>query len=122
MFKKAKPTFLSKAGRNGAPSARMPFAIPNNKRTAKTRAASTSKKTSRGPIGKARVVKNGAPLKTTKVKPNVNAKTGKGANFALKGKPSIDQRLSNYFMSHSPKLTSVTNSPQTAPQAFKPRG
>jgi hypothetical protein len=81
-----------------------------------------SKKNTRGTIGKAKVVKNGAPLKTTKVKPNVNAKTGKKANFKLKGKLSIDKRLSNYFMSHSKPLTSATNSPQTAPQAFRPRG
>lgn len=122
LFKKAKATFLSKAGRQGAPSARRPFATPNNKITAKARGSASGSLTTRKPIGKAKVVKNGAPLKTGKVKPNVNAKTGKKANFKLKGKLSIDQRLSNYFMSHSRKLRSVTNSPQSAPQAYKPRG
>jgi len=119
MFKKAQPTFLSKVGRQGAPEVIAPFAKKTTKASASKMAAGNGKNTAKATK---KVVKNGAPLKTGKVKPNVNAKTGKKANFKLKGKPSVDKRLSNYFMRFSPKLTSATNSPQTAPQAYKPRG
>lgn len=117
MFKKTKKTFLSKAGRQGAPSARKPFAKKVTKASQKKRGSAISGNTAKATK---KVVKNGAPLKTSKVKPNVNANTGKG--FKLTGKPSIDQRLSNFFMSKSPKLKSATNSPQSAPQSYKPRG
>lgn len=114
MFKKAKPTFLSQAGRLGAPMARKPMA--------KKKTISSKSKPAGKSLTGTKVIKNGHPAKTSKVKPNVNAKTGKAGKFSLSGKPSVDQRLSNYFMSHSKPLTSATNSPQTAPQSFRPRG
>ena len=118
-FKKAKPTFLSQAGRSGTPSTRKPMARPNNKKTAKRNAASMSKKNN-SPAAKY-VVKNGRPTRSVKTKSTL---TGKKAVSSIKLSPklSIDQRLSNFFAGKSGRpLKSATNSPQTAPQAFKPR-
>lgn len=120
MFKKAKPTFLGQAGRNGAPSARKPMATPNNKKTAKRHASAMSKKNN-APSAKY-VVKNGKPTKSVKTKSTMSGKKAT-SSISLAGKLSLDQRLSNYFSGKSPrKLTSATNSPQTAPQSFRPKG
>ena len=119
MFKKAKPTFLSRAGRQGAPSVLQPRGT-NTKRSAIKGAAAMSKATP----AKTASARNGRVFGSSKAKGAVNNyRTGrKAGKFSLGRKMSIDKRLSNYFMSHSPKLTSVTNSPQSAPQSFKPRG
>lgn len=124
-FKKATKTFLGKAGRLGAPSARKPILTKEDKRESITGGFKTAKKTKRKPIGKAKVVRNGRPLKTGKVKKNVNNKTGKKAsNFPL-GPLVSNKRFSNFFSGKGPKgkfAKSTTNSPQTAPQSFRPRG
>lgn len=117
-FKKAKPTFGSQAGRNGMPKAMKPFAAKTTKATAKKSATAMSKNTAKATK---KVVKNGAPLKTKKVTPNRNAKTGKG--FSLFGSIARDSKFSNFFMGKKSKpAKSATKSPQSAPQAYKPRG
>lgn len=109
-FSKAKNTFLESAGRRGAPSERKPFGKKNTKATARTNAAAMSKKTTRKPIGKAKVVKNGRPLATGKVKGKMNSyRTGKAVKAKTKSIPmskavvtkpkqdDIDARLGSYF-------------------------
>ena len=116
-FKKVKKTFLSQAGRQGAPSARKPFAKKNTKATAKARGSANGKNTIKT---RKLVVKNGHPLKTTHVTPNKNAKTGKDADSFNMG-PGVAKRLSNYF-AKGPKLSSATNSPQSTSNTVKPKG
>lgn len=126
MFQKTKPTFLSQAGRGGTPSSRKPMTKKVTKKTQVARASAMSKKTTHAAkktthAAKNRVVKNGSPLKSGKMSSTKNAHSLVKAP-SLSAKASVDQRLSNYFMSHSPKLRSATNSPQTAPQSFRPKG
>ena len=116
-FQKAKPTFLAQAGRQGAPSARKPFASKITKASQKKSGRAMSGFTKKLTTA---VRKNGQVSRPHKT---LSRPSGKTASSSISlGSAALDKRLSNYFMSHSPKLRSATGGPQTAPQAFKPRG
>ena len=105
MFKKAKPTFLSRAGRLGAPSARKPFAKKTTKPSAKKRASAISGNTRK--VTK-KVIKNGKVAPTTKMKGAVNSyRTAKANSHKTLARP----------MSKAPK-----GKTKSTPMSYRPRG
>lgn len=123
-FKKPKPTFNSTMGRRGTPTAVKPQLSSEDKAELKQGAYKTAKKTTRKPLkGTAKVVPNGKPQKTTKLKGALNSyRTAKATklpkrakfdkaknNFGMSKKPTslkqhdkLDQRIGNYFSGIAP--------------------
>ncbi len=120
MFKKAKPTFLMSSGRMGAPSARKPMMSIEDRLARATGSYKTGKKAGAGKPKK-KVVKNGGPMKTGKMKGTINSfRTAKAPKMPSRGRK--DAKHSNFFSGKGIRLTSATHSPQSTRSAARPRG
>lgn len=123
MYKKAKKTFLMSAGRKGAPSAIAPRISVSTKKPYAVGGIKMSRKPAVTPVGKAKVVRNGRPLATRKLKGKINSfNMSKAPKMPARGRKDLSGAGKSFYMSRKPKGRSATRSPQSAPVDHRPQG